>query len=145
MPPWAQYCGWERHQSSFQWPNRKLWLLDSQPIFIGTQGGMQGSVYLPIFVVNLLSLVRLFETPWTTDFPVLHHLLKLAQTQWGSGISVCRWSVCDLQNEDSNPDLLSNFSIFSTFSRNLLSRKISSSPVKWGLGRVIRFGAVNHS
>ena len=67
-------------------------------------------------------------------FPVLHHLLKLAQTQWGSGISVCRWSVCDLQNEDSNPDLLSNFSIFSTFSRNLLSRKISSSPVKWGLG-----------
>ena len=82
MPPWAQYCGWERHQSWFQWPNPKLWLLDSQPIFMGTQGGMQGSVYLPIFVVHLLSLVRLFETPWTTarqsslSFTISWSLLK---------------------------------------------------------------------
>ena len=36
---------------------------------------------LVIIVVELLSCVRLFVTPWTgTDFPALHYLLELAQT-----------------------------------------------------------------
>ena len=32
-----------------------------------------------VVVVQLLSHVWLFVTPWTTGFPVLHHLLELAQ------------------------------------------------------------------
>ena len=36
---------------------------------------------LLLVVVQLLSRVRLFATPWTVaGFPVLHHLPELAQT-----------------------------------------------------------------
>ena len=33
-----------------------------------------------VVVVQLLTCVRLFSTPWTPGFPVLPHLLELAQT-----------------------------------------------------------------
>ena len=39
------------------------------------------SCYTPsVAVVQLLSCAQRFVTPWTTDFPVLHHLLEFAQT-----------------------------------------------------------------
>ena len=46
---------------------------------------MQGTVYLPIFVVQSFSLVRLFVTPWTAarqaslSFTISWSLLKLSE------------------------------------------------------------------
>ena len=39
-----------------------------------------GACLLCSFVVQSLSGVRLFATPWTPGFPVLHHLPEFAQT-----------------------------------------------------------------
>ena len=95
----------------------KTWLLDSQPIFIATQGGIQGSVYLPVFVVQSLSLARLFVTPWTAahqaslSFTISWSLLKLSEEIE----SLCAndlFMICRMKTQTQTFSATSVFSVF---------------------------------